>query len=88
MMKVYTKNMFGERIYLDCVFMQEIAEKNNLKYCHADIIFEFKEYHIKNIPFVLLKDFGTLRLEAYLIDIIDEYNIPQGLFDYEKFLLE
>ena len=48
----------------------------------------FKEYHIKNIPFVLLKDFGTLRLEAYLIDIIDEYNIPQGLFDYEKFLLE
>ena len=35
-----------------------------------------------------LKDFGTLRLEAYLIDIIDEYDIPQGVFDYEKFLLE
>lgn len=88
MIEVYTKNMIGERIDLSSVFMQDIAEKNNLKYCHADIIFEFKEYHIKNIPFVLLKDFGTLRLEAHLIDIIDEYDIPQGVFDYEKFLLE
>lgn len=88
MIEVYVKDSYGGRVDLSSVFAQKIAEKNNLKYCHADIIFEFKEYHIKNIPFVLLKDFGTLRLEAYLIDIIDEYNIPQGLFDYEKFLLE
>ena len=88
MIEVYVKDSYGERVDLSSVFAQEIAEKIDLKYCHADIIFEFKEYYIKNIPFVLLKDFGTLRLEAHLIDIIDEYNIPQGLFDYEKFLLE
>lgn len=88
MIEVYVKDSYGERVDLSSVFAQEIAEKIDLKYCHADIIFEFKEYHIKNIPFVLLKDFGTLRLEAHLIDIIDEYDIPQGLFDYEKFLLE
>ena len=42
-MEVYTKNMFGERIYLDCVFMQEIAKKNEVQYCHVDISYEGKK---------------------------------------------
>ena len=87
-MKVYTKNMFGERIYLDCVFTQEIAKKNELQYCHADISYEGKKYYIKNIPFSLLINLGTIGLKEYLIEIILGFNIPDGIFDYEKFLLE
>ena len=72
MIEVYVKDSYGERVDLSSVFAQEIAEKIDLKYCHADIIFEFKQYHIKNIPFVLLKDFGTLRLEAHLLYLSNE----------------
>lgn len=88
MMKVYTKNMFGERIYLDCVFMQEIAKKNEVQYCHADILYEGKKYYIKNVPFSLLINLGTIGLKEYLIKIILEFDISDGIFDYEKFLLE
>ena len=85
MIEVYVKDSYGERVDLSSVFAQEIAEKIDLKYCHADIIFEFKEYHIKNIPFVLLKDFGTLRLEAYLIDIIGFYaERDKGFLDSQQ----
>ena len=87
-MKVYTKNMFGERIDLDCVFMQEIAKKNELQYCHVDISYEGKKYYIKNVPFSLLINLGTIGLKAYLIGIILGFDIPDGIFDYEKFLLE
>ena len=87
-MKVYTKNMFGERIDLDCVFMQEIAEKNEVQYCHVDISYEGKKYYIKNVPFSLLINLGTIGLKEYLIKIILEFNIPDGIFDYEKFLLK
>ena len=87
-MKVYTKNIFGERIYLDCVFMQEIAKKNELQYCHVDISYEGKKYYIKNVPFSLLIILGTIGLEEYLIKIILEFNISDGIFNYENFLLE
>ena len=43
MIEVYVKDSYGERVDLSSVFAQEIAEKIDLKYCHADIIFEFKE---------------------------------------------
>ena len=42
MIEVYVKDSYGERVDLSSVFAQEIAEKIDLKYCHADIIFEFK----------------------------------------------
>ena len=87
-MKIYTKNIFGERVYLDCVFMQEIAKKNELQYCHADISYEGKKYYIKNVPFSLLIILGTIGLEEYLIKIILEFNISAGIFNYENFLLE
>ena len=88
MMKVYTKNIFGERVYLDCVFMQEVAKKNELQYCNVDISYEGKKYYIKNVPFSLLIILGTIGLKEYLIKTILEFDIPAGIFDYEKFLLE
>ena len=87
-MKVYTKNIFGERVYLDCVFMQEVAKKNELQYCNVDISYEGKKYYIKNVPFSLLIILGTIGLKEYLIKTILEFDIPAGIFDYEKFLLE
>ena len=87
-MKVYIKNIFGERVYLDCVFMQEVAKKNELQYCHVDISHEGKKYYIKNVPFSLLIILGTIGLKEYLIKTILEFDIPAGIFDYEKFLLE
>ena len=88
MIEVYTKNMFGERIDLDSVFMREIAVKNDVKYCHADMSYEDKKYYVKNIPFCILEAWGTYGLEEHLIKVIVKYDIPQGLFDYEKFLME
>lgn len=88
MIEVYIKNIFGKRIDLSCVFMREIAIKNEVKYCHTDILYEDKKYYVKNIPFCILEAWGTYGVEEHLIKVIVKYNIPQGLFDYEKFLME
>ena len=88
MIEVYVKDSYGEHVDLSSVFAQEIAEKIDLKYCHADILYEGKKYYIKNVPFSLLINLGTIGLKEYLIKIILEFDISDGIFDYEKFLLE
>ena len=67
--------------------MQELAKKNKLYYFNIDLDY-IEKYYIKNVPFCLLIDLGINDLREYMIKIIDDFNIPSGIFDYEKWLLE
>lgn len=87
LIEVYIKSITGERIDLDSVFMQNVAKKNRLQYFNIDLDYN-KKYYIKNVPFCLLIDLGINGLREYMIKIIDDFNIPGGIFDYEKWLLE
>ena len=46
-----------------------------------------KVYNVKNIPMKML-DMGEKKVACYIAEQIIVYEIQEGIFNYEKFLLE
>lgn len=89
MIDFYVKTIWGERLDLSGSIEKQIAKDRGVKFFHCDIIINNIEYHIVNIPFVLLNEFDEDDLYEHLNIMVDK-NIIQNnnIFDYDKWLME
>ena len=85
MICVYFKNIWGERVELDNLINIKIAKDLGLKYFQCDIELPGSNYHIVNIPLIILETFEIDGFEEYILMLIDKYNIGNFL-DYSIWL--
>ena len=76
-----------EIVDLTSKFNRASIENLDVRYFCIDIKVDDKIYNVKNIPMKML-DMGEKRVACYIAEQIIVYEIQEGIFNYEKFLLE
>ena len=76
-----------EIVDLTSKFNRALIENLDIRYFCIDMKVDDKIYNIKNIPMKML-DMGEKKVACYIAEQIIVYKIQEGIFDYEKFLLE
>ena len=76
-----------EIVDLTSKFNRASIENLDVRYFCIDIKVDDKVYNVKNIPMKML-DMGEKKVACYIAEQIIAYEIQEGIFNYEKFLLE
>ena len=76
-----------EIVDLTSKFNRASIKDLDIRYFCIDMKVDDKIYNIKNIPMKML-DMGEKKVACYIAEQIIVYKIQEGIFDYEKFLLE
>ena len=76
-----------EIVDLTSKFNRASIKDLDVKYFCIDMKIDDKVYNVKNIPMKML-DMGEKKVACYIAEQIIVYKIQEGIFDYEKFLLE
>ena len=76
-----------EIVDLTSKFNRASIENLDVKYFCIDMKVDDKVYNVKNISMKML-DMGEEKVACYIAEQIIVYEIQEGIFNYEKFLLE
>ena len=76
-----------EIVDLTSKFNRASIENLDVEYFCIDMKVDDKVYNVKNIPMKML-DMGEKKVACYIAEQIIVYEIQEGIFNYEKFLLE
>ena len=76
-----------EIVDLTSKFNRASIENLDVRYFCIDMKVDDKVYNVKNIPMKML-DTGEKKVAYYIAEQIIVYEIQEGIFNYEKFLLE
>ena len=76
-----------EIVDLTSKFNRASIENLDVEYFCIDMKVDDKIYNVKNIPMKML-DMGEKKVACYIAEQIIVYEIQEGIFNYEKFLLE
>ena len=76
-----------EIVDLTSKFNRASIKDLDIRYFCIDMKVDDKIYNVKNIPMKML-DMGEKKVACYIAEQIIVYEIQEGIFNYEKFLLE
>ena len=76
-----------EIVDLTSKFNRASIENLDVEYFCIDMKVDDKVYNVKNIPMKML-DMGEKKVACYIAEQIIVYEIQEGIFDYENFLLK
>ena len=76
-----------EIVDLTSKFNRASIENLDVEYFCIDMKVDDKVYNVKNIPMKML-DMGEKKVACYIAEQIIIYEIQEGIFDYENFLLK
>lgn len=76
-----------EIVDLTSKFNRASIKNLDVEYFCIDMKVDDKVYNVKNIPMKML-DMGEKKVACYIAEQIIVYEIQEGIFDYENFLLK